>query len=46
MTEEKTVHNFSVVPDEHVKKIEEKGVTVNLSSKKGAKKQIVVDKDK
>jgi len=45
MTEEKKVHNFSVVPDEHVNKIEEKGITVDLNSKKGAKKEVVVDKD-
>tara|TARA_R100001510_G_scaffold29116_1_gene25767 strand:+ start:1037 stop:1174 length:138 start_codon:yes stop_codon:yes gene_type:complete len=43
---EKTVHSFSVVPDEHVKKIAEKGITVDLSTKKDAKKEVVVDKDK
>jgi len=46
MTEEKTVINFSAVPDEHVRKIEEKGVTVGLDGRKDAKKEVPVDKGK
>ena len=46
MTDDKKVINLSVVQDEHVKKIEQKGFTVGLDSKKDAKKEVVVDKGK
>tara|TARA_B100001094_G_scaffold318424_1_gene361978 strand:- start:120 stop:251 length:132 start_codon:yes stop_codon:yes gene_type:complete len=29
MSEDKTVHNFSVVPDEYANKIKEKGFTID-----------------
>ena len=44
MTEKKN-HSFTVVPDEHAKQIEKKGITISLNQKKDAEKKVVVDKD-
>ena len=44
MTEKKN-HSFTVVPDEHAKQIEKKGITIALNQKKDAEKKVVVDKD-
>lgn len=41
---EKTHHSFTVVPDEHAKKIEEKGITIVVDTKKDAEKKVDVEK--